>query len=113
MAVEDLNISGMAKNHNLAQKILDAFWGKFLHVLSYKAERAGRVVVKVNPRGTSQGDESLERDYRASWNILQRGSVGLGWPEPTPVEMGPLLSVPASAVIVRQVPSLKQEVAGL
>jgi putative transposase len=111
---ENLSISEMARNHHLAEKILDASWGKFLHNLSYKAERAGRVVVKVNPRGTSQeGNMSLDRDYRASWNILQRGLVGLGRPEPTPVEMGPLLDVPASAVIVGQVPSLKQEAAGL
>ncbi len=110
IAVENLNISGMAKNHNLSQKILDASWGKYLHMLSYKAERAGRVVVRVNPRGTSkEGDESLDRDYRASLNILQRGLVGLGWPELTPVETGPLLNIPASAVIVGQVPSLKQE----
>ena len=110
IAVEDLNISGMAKNHNLAQRILDASWGKFLQMLSYKAERAGRRVVKVDPRGTSQeGDQSLDRDYRASWNILQRGLVGLGRPELTPVEMGPLLGVPARAVVAGQAPSLKQE----
>jgi putative transposase len=110
IAVEDLNISGMARNHNLARHILDASWGKFLHDLSYKAERAGRTIVKVNPRGTSQeGDKSLDRDYRASWNILQRGLVGLGRPEVTPVEMEPLLSVSAQAVIAGQVPSVKQE----
>ena len=111
VAVEDLNISNMAKNHNLARKILDASWGKFLHMLYYKAERAGRAVAKVNPRGTSQNiPEGLDRDYFASLRILW---VGLGRPEQTPVEMGPLLSVPASAVIAGQVPSLKQEAAGL
>ncbi|MCD6248583.1 MAG: transposase [Hadesarchaea archaeon] len=110
IAVENLNISGMAKKHHLGGKILGASWGKFLQMLSYKAERAGRRVVKVDPRGTSQeGDQSLDRDYRASWNILQRGLVGLGRPEVTPVEMGPLLGVPASAVVAGQAPSLKQE----
>ena len=54
VAVEDLNIAGLARNHNLAQRILDASWGKFLHMLSYKAERAGRAVVRVDPRGTSK-----------------------------------------------------------
>jgi hypothetical protein len=79
-----MNIAGMARNHNLARKIFDASWGKLLHNLSYK-ERAGRTVVKVDPRGTSQEvDTSLDRDYRAS----------LGRPEETPVEMGPLFSVP-------------------
>jgi putative transposase len=114
VAAEDLNISGMAKNRNLAGRILDASWGKFLRILSYKAERAGRVVVRVDPRGTSrEGDGSLDRDYRASLNVFRRGLVGLGWPEQTPVEMGPLLSVSAQAVIAGQVPSLKQEAASL
>jgi len=107
IAIEDLNISNMAKNHNLAQKILDASWGRFFQMLSYKAERAGRMVVGVNPRGTSQNiPEGFDRDYAASLRILR---VGLGWPEPTPVEMGPLLGVPASAVVAGQVPSVKQE----
>jgi len=107
IAVERLNISGMVKNHNLAQKILDASWGKFLHMLSYKAERAGRRVVEVDPRGTSQNlPEGFDRDYVAACRIL---SLGLGRPEVTPVEMGPLLRVPASAVVAGQVPSLRQE----
>lgn len=101
----------MAKNHNLSQYILDASWGKFLRNLSYKAERAGRQFVEVDPRGTSQEYKhgEIDRDYNAALNILERGLVGLGWPEPTPVEMEPLLSVPARAVVAGQVPSLKQE----
>jgi putative transposase len=107
IAVENLNIAGMVKNRNLAQKILDASWGKFLHNLSYKAERAGRTVVKVNPRGTSQNlPEGMDRDYVAACRIL---SLGLGRPEVTPVEMGSLLSVSAQAVVAGQAPSLKQE----
>jgi len=111
VVAEDLNIAGMAKNRNLARKILDASWGKFLHMLTYKAERAGRQFVKVDPRGTSQeyNHGELDRDYNAALNILERGLVGLGRPEPTPAEMGPLLSVPAQAVIAGQVPSAKQE----
>ena len=107
MAVEDLNISGMARNHSLAQRILDASWGRFHQMLSYKAERAGRRVVEVNPKGTSQNiPEGFDRDYVAACRILR---VGLGRPESTPVEMGPLLSVSAQAVIAGQVPSSKQE----
>jgi len=54
ICVEDLSIKGMVRNHNLARKILDASWGKFLQLLEFKAERAGALVVKVNPRGTSE-----------------------------------------------------------
>jgi len=107
IAVENLNISNMARNHSLAQKILDASWGKFFSMLAYKAERAGRRLVRVNPRGTSQDiPGGFDWDYIASLRILR---VGLGRPELTPVEMGPLLSVPAQAVVAGQAPSPKQE----
>jgi putative transposase len=44
---EDLNISGMVKNHHLAKLINDASWGKFFEMLAYKAEEAGRQLIKV------------------------------------------------------------------
>ena len=47
ICIEDLNIKGMSKNHHLAKSINDASWGKFFEILSYKAEEAGRVVIKV------------------------------------------------------------------
>jgi putative transposase len=101
IAVENLNIAGMARNHNLAQHIVDASWGKFLRLLSYKAERAGRTVVKVNPRRTSKECKhgELDRDYNAALNIIERGLVGLGRPELTPVEIEPLRRIPASSVV--------------
>ena len=51
--VEDLNIKGMARSM-LAKSVSDAAWGGFLQILRDKAEEAGRVVLGVNPRGTSQ-----------------------------------------------------------
>lgn len=54
IAVEKLNIRGMVRNHPLAKAISDAGWGLFLSILSAKAASAGRVVVEVNPAGTSQ-----------------------------------------------------------
>lgn len=53
IAVEDLNIKGLASGM-LAKSVNDVGWGGFLSRLSYKAEEAGRQVVKVNPNGTSQ-----------------------------------------------------------
>ena len=108
--VEDLKITNMVRNHRLAQKILDASWSKFLQMLSYKAERAGRRVVKVSQRGTSQENEEKikDRDYRAAVNILNRGLSGLGRPL-APVEERPLLRISAFAVVTGQVSPMKQE----
>lgn len=101
IVVEDLNITKMVRNHHLSRKILDASWGKFLQMLSYKAAKAGRTLVKVNPRGTSREYKhgELDRDYNASLNILERGLAGLGRPS-VPVEIKPLLvTVPASVIV--------------
>ena len=53
IAVEDLNVKGLSGGM-LAKSVHDAGWNCFIQKLSYKAECAGRVVVKVDPCGTSQ-----------------------------------------------------------
>lgn len=53
IAVEDLQIKRMMHG-KLAKSIQDASWGIFLQVLKYKAEWAGRSVVEVDPRYSSQ-----------------------------------------------------------
>lgn len=102
IAIENLNIKGMVKNHSLAKSISDAAWSQFLSLLTVKAESAGRVVVKVNPAYTSQDchqcqfrakkklserwhlcpmcGASLDRDHNAAINILslalkEQGSI--------------------------------------
>jgi putative transposase len=98
ICVEDLNIRGMVRNHNLAQKILDASWGKFLQLLESKAERAGALVVKVNPGGTSEGlsYEDPHRDWISACRIKMRGRDS---PD-SPAEMRPLLvEIPASLIV--------------
>lgn len=54
IALEDLNVQGMVKNHNLAKSIVDAGWNQLVQFVTYKAESAGRQVVQVNPFNTSQ-----------------------------------------------------------
>jgi putative transposase len=95
IAVEDLRIKNMVRNHHLAHSISDAGWGQFLNILSYKAEYAGREFVQVNPNGTSQICSgcgatvkkslstrihncptcglSLNRDFNAALNIKRLG----------------------------------------
>lgn len=101
IVAEDLQTINMVKNHNLAGKILDASWGTFLQMLSYKAEGAGGTVLKVNPRNTSRiyKHGELDRDYNASLNILERGLSGQGLPL-EPVDIKPILvEIPASSVV--------------
>lgn len=47
ICIEDLNISGMVKNHKLAQSISDAGWGMFVEMLKYKAEWNGRTILEI------------------------------------------------------------------
>jgi putative transposase len=54
IAVEDLNVRGLVRNHHLARAISDVGWASFVMCLVNKAESAGRVVTKVNPAYTSQ-----------------------------------------------------------
>jgi putative transposase len=69
---EKLNITNMVKNHNLAQAIMDATWGKLRQMTAYKVERRGGQVILVNPSGTSQkcsrcggvAKEKLDLDVR-------------------------------------------------
>jgi putative transposase len=94
IALEDLNIKGLSKG-KLSKQILDASWGSFTSKLICKAENAGKTVVKVNPRNTSQNCSScgikvpkdlsvrihdcpscglvMDRDLNAAKNILRLG----------------------------------------
>jgi putative transposase len=48
IAVEDLNVKGMLRNHSLAKSIADVGWGMFTRFLGYKAARVGKGLIKVN-----------------------------------------------------------------
>ncbi|MFH1638063.1 MAG: transposase [Candidatus Woesearchaeota archaeon] len=54
IAVENLQIKNMLRNHHLARSISDASWGTFIDLLSYKVVTYGGQIEKVNPRGTSK-----------------------------------------------------------
>jgi putative transposase len=48
IAVEDLSVKNMVKNHSLAQSISDASWGELVRQLDYKCEWYGRELVKID-----------------------------------------------------------------
>jgi putative transposase len=100
IAVEDLHIRGMLKQHALAKHIQDAGRGQFRTILSQKAESAAKTVVAVDPGGTSQtcidcGSRApkqlsdrwhscpfcgceMDRDHHAARNIKHRGAPRSG-----------------------------------
>ena len=99
VVLEDLNVSGMLKNHCLAKSISDAGWRMFRTLLEYKAERYGREVRMISrweptsqrcsACGHKDGKKSLsvrtctcaacgsahDRDINAAKNILAAGQV--------------------------------------
>lgn len=102
VAHEDLNIRGMGRGH-FARSVHDAAWGTFLRCLASKAESAGKHVIAVDPRGTTQRCSGcgvtvkkslaerthrcscgvvLDRDHNAAINILAlgRSAVEAGQP---------------------------------
>ena len=48
IAVEDLAVKNMLRNHKLAQAISDASWGELIRQLEYKCQWYGRTLVKID-----------------------------------------------------------------
>ncbi|WP_342393997.1 RNA-guided endonuclease InsQ/TnpB family protein [Chrysosporum bergii] len=54
VVVEDLNVSGLLRNHKLAKSISDASWYNFHQWLEYFGAKFGREIIAVPPHFTSQ-----------------------------------------------------------
>jgi putative transposase len=80
IVIENLNIKGMARGM-LAKSVMDAGWGGFISILTYKAEEAGRKLVKVDPGGTSQTcicGTRVEKELKDRWHECK--SCGISVP---------------------------------
>ena len=97
ICMEDLNVRGMLRNHNLAESIQEMNFGEFKRMLEYKANWYGRKIVfvdrfypssktcnhcgyinkklKLSDRQWICPDcgETIERDYNAALNIRDEG----------------------------------------
>ena len=97
ICMEDLNVKGMVKNHNLAESISEMNFGEFRRMLEYKAKWYNRKIVFVDRfypssktchncgyvnKGLKLSDrqwvcphcgKTIERDYNAALNILDEG----------------------------------------
>ena len=54
IAVENLNVKGMTKNHSMAKSICDASWAEFFRQLEYKSAWYGKEFIAVASPHTSQ-----------------------------------------------------------
>lgn len=112
IVIEELNISGMMKNHKLAKSIQELSLYRFKEMLTYKSGWYGRKLVKIdrfypssklcNCCGNKNDNLTLkdrtwictncgtkhDRDFNAAINILKEGKriIGLSSPELTPLE---------------------------
>jgi putative transposase len=126
--VENLSVSGMAKNHPLAQAILDAGWFEFRRQLSYKGRWYGCEIIVADRyfpstkrcsfcgyvkagMGLDEREyrcevcqKAIDRDWNAARNLEQWGTdptvkkLRRVPPEETPVESAEVLSDQAALV---------------
>lgn len=79
IAVEDLNIQGLLKNHHLAKSISDVAWNTFLQILACKAANAGRRVWKVAPQFTSQDCSQCGKRVKKSLSEREHRCISCGY----------------------------------
>ena len=138
IAIEDLNVKGMMKNHNLAKSIQELSIGEFTRILQYKASWYNKAIVKIdrwfpssklcsccgykNKNLTLKDREwtcpncntAHDRDHNAAVNILAEAlrlcneQIGLSKPELTLVEIAPV-DDPARNGSLKSMQSMKQE----
>jgi len=99
ICVENLQVKNMMKNHKLAKSIANVGWGMLDAFIEYKAQKSGKIFIKVNPAYTTQRCSrcgeivekdlsvrihkckcglEIDRDVNAAINILYYGLEQLG-----------------------------------
>jgi putative transposase len=82
IALEDLNIKGMLKNHKLAGSISDVGWGMFVDMLEYKAKWYGVNILRIGrfepSSKTCSGCGYINKELTLSdreWSCPECGSI--------------------------------------
>lgn len=137
IAIEDLNVKGMTKNHRLAQAINDVSFGELHRQIEYKAKTNGVRVVTADrffasskmcsvcgekKDSLSLSDRTyrcehcgavIDRDLNASLNLLGllvNHKIGTDYPESTPADLTALLSrFSLSGIVTSKVETGKQQ----
>lgn len=118
IALEDLNVKGMVRNHHLAQSVSDVAFGELCRQIEYKSLLNGVKVLKADRFYPSSKTCSMcghikhdlklsdstyhcdkcgaviDRDYNASLNLLSlitKKQIGADYPESTPEDLTALL----------------------
>lgn len=118
IALEDLNVEGMVRNHHLAQSVSDVAFGELCRQIEYKSLLNGVKVLKADRFYPSSKTCSMcghikhdlklsdrtyhcdkcgaviDRDYNASLNLLSlitKKQIGADYPESTPEDLTALL----------------------
>ena len=118
IALEDLNVKGMVRNHRLAQSVSDVAFGELCRQIEYKSMLNGIKVLKADRFYPSSKTCSvcghikqylrlsdriyhcakcgaiIDRDYNASLNLLSliiKKQIGADYPESTPEDLTALL----------------------
>lgn len=118
IALEDLNVKGMTRNHRLAQSVSDVAFGELCRQIEYKSQLNGVKILKAerfypssktcSVCGSIKQDLKLsdrtyhcdkcgaviDRDYNASLNLLSliiKKQIGADYPESTPEDLSALL----------------------
>ncbi len=122
IVLEDLNVRGLVKNHQLALSISDVSWSIFREWLEYFGSIFDREIIAVDPKFTSQDCSNcgnrikkslstrthqcscgtvLCRDHNAAINILNKGTGGQS--ETTPIYEDAMSEVASDISAVRGV----------
>lgn len=119
IALENLNVKGMTRNHRLAQSVLDVAFGELRRQIEYKSQLNGVKIVEADRFYPSSKTCSvcgsikqelklsdrtfhcdkcgvvIDRDYNASLNLLSliiKKQIGIDCPESTPEDLTALFS---------------------